>query len=71
MPDNRIILLADLIDQRLRKQQEIEFYEQELIKIQNKLSLLRREENLTSLILKMIQNEQIHDIKVYLEDKSE
>ena len=33
--EKKIILITDLVDQRLRKEQEIEYYEKELSKYKN------------------------------------
>ena len=41
--EKKIILITDLVDQRLRKEQEIEYYEKELVKIQERLSYLYKE----------------------------
>ena len=49
--EKKIILITDLVDQRLRKEQEIEYYEKELIKIQERLSYLYKEKTLTETIL--------------------
>ena len=65
MPE--IILLTDLIDQRLRKQQEIEFYEQQLKDIENKLFFLRKEKQLTEYILDLIEKEKVKDLTPLLE----
>ena len=44
-----IISLTDILDQRIRKEQEIEYYEDELKKIESKLFFLRKEKELTEL----------------------
>ena len=64
---SEIILLTDLIDQRLRKQQEIEFYEQQLKEIENKLFFLRKEKQLTEYILDLIEKEKVKDLTPLLE----
>ena len=64
---SEIILLTDLIDQRLRKQQEIEFYEQQLKDIENKLFFLRKEKQLTEYILDLIEKEKVKDLTPLLD----
>ena len=64
---SEIILLTDLIDQRLRKQQEIEFYEQQLKDIENKLFFLRNEKQLTEYILDLIEKEKVKDLTPLLD----
>ena len=64
MSNNKsIIFITDLIDQRLRKEREIEFYEKELVKIEEKLFFLRKEKQLTQFIIDIIEKEQVVDIR--------
>ena len=62
MKSGKIIQIADLIEDKLRKEQELEFYEQELQKLLLRMSFVRREIDLTNVIIDMIQNEEIPDI---------
>ena len=63
MTDRKILFITDLIDQRLRKEKEIEYYEKELEKITKKLFFLKKEKDLTELIIGIIQNEKVVDIR--------
>ena len=63
MTDKTIIFITDLIDQRLRKEKEIDFYEKELVKIEEKLFFLRKEKQLTQFIIDIIEKEQVVDIR--------
>ena len=58
MSDN-IISLSDLIEQRLRKQQEIDYYKETLIKLERKIGELSKEVGITSLIIDMIETERV------------
>ena len=58
MSDN-IVSLADLIEQRLRKQQEIDYYKETLQKLQIKISELGKEVDITTLIIDMIEGERV------------
>ena len=69
--EKKIILITDLVDQRLRKEQEIEYYEKELVKIQERLGYLYKEKTLTETILAIIQTEKVVDIKEYMQAKLE
>lgn len=62
MNDKKIILLTDIIEQRLRKQKELEYYEEELQKLQMKMFLTRKEIDLTNTIIDIIQNETVVDL---------
>lgn len=66
-----IIFITDLIDQRLRKEKEIEFYEKELTKIEEKLFFLRKEKQLTQFIIDIIEKEQVVDIREQLYERLE
>ncbi len=61
--DQKLILITDFIEQKLRKEKELEFYLEELEKINRKIGFLRGEVNLTNTIINMIKGEQIYDIK--------
>lgn len=62
MNDKKIILLTDIIEQRLRKQKELEYYEEELQKLQMKMFLTRKEIDLTNTIIDIIQKETVVDL---------
>lgn len=69
--DKKIIFITDLIDQRLRKEKEIEFYETELKKIEEKLFFLRKERQLTQTIIDIIQTEKVIDIREQMYERLE
>ena len=58
MSDN-VVSLSDLIEQRLRKQQEIDFYRETLEQLQKKISVLTKEDDITTLIIDMIEQERV------------
>ena len=62
MEDN-VISLTDLIETRLRKQQEIEYYQETLERLQKKIGDLGKEVDITTLIINMIENERVLTIK--------
>ena len=59
---SNIVFLEEVIQQKLRKEQELEFYERELIKLQTKLDFTRREIKLTNLIINLVTTEKDLDI---------
>lgn len=65
----RLILLSEFLDQSKRKEDEIQFYEKELRKIEEKLYWLRREKNLTETIINIITQEKVVDIKEEMEKR--
>ena len=58
-----------MIDQRLRKEKEIEYYEKELEEITKKLFFLKKEKDLTELIINIIQNEKVIDVRENIYDQ--
>jgi hypothetical protein len=54
-----VVSLTELIESRLRKQQEIEYYQESLIRLQKKIGELGREVDITTLIIDMIENERV------------
>lgn len=56
--NRKIIFITELIDQRLRKEKEIEYYEEQLKIIQSKIHTLTTEKRLTETILDIIRNEE-------------
>jgi len=58
MKDN-VISLSDLIEQRLLKQQEIDYFKETLERLEKKISILSKEVDITTLIIDMIENERV------------
>jgi hypothetical protein len=59
-------MISDLLDMRARKQQELEFYNQQLKELQVKMLFIQQEISLTSKIITMIEQEQIIDIVLHI-----
>lgn len=70
MQEKRIILISEFIEQKLRKEQELEYYEKELLELQRKIGYLRREVDLTNTIIDMIKTEQVQDFKEQILEKT-
>ena len=68
MERGEIILISDLIEEKLRKEQELEFYEREMQKLLTRMYYVRQEIGLTEVIIKMIEREQIPDILKNIEE---
>ena len=69
--ERKIVLLSDFIEQKVRKEKELEYYTQQLEELQKKLIFLNKENKLTNLIIDIIDKEQVINVKNYLEDKSD
>lgn len=60
---SKLIQISDIIETKLRKEKELEFYQNELEKLQQKMFFIRKDIDITNLIINMIEKEQIYDIK--------
>lgn len=67
--EQKLILITDFIEQKLRKEKELEFYLKELEELQRKIGYLRSEVSLTNTIINMIKTEQVYDIQENLLQK--
>ena len=66
---NKLILISDIIETRLRKEKEIEYYQKQIEKIQQKMFFLQKDLEITNLIVDMIEKEKVVDIKEQMEQK--
>jgi len=66
----KVILLTDIIDQKVRKEKELEFYQAELLELTRKISYLQKEVNLTNLIIDLIQGERILDMQEHIDARA-
>ena len=67
--ERKIVLLTDFIEQKVRKEKELEFYTSQLEELQKKMFFLRKEIQLTNYIIDIVENEKVIDIRDYLEEK--
>jgi hypothetical protein len=68
--DGKITLISNIIEQKLRKEKELEFYSKELEELRRKIYYLQKDVDLTNSIINLIQAEQIIDIEKYMLDKN-
>ena len=69
--EKRIIFITDLIDQRIRKEKEIEYYEEQLEEIKKKLFWLHKEKQLTEIIIDIIEKEKVVDLREQMYERLE
>lgn len=67
----KIIVLSDLLDTRARKEKELKYYEEQLQILNEKMHWIRREIDLTSNIINMIEHEKLLDLRDHLKNKDE
>lgn len=65
--EKKIIVLSELIENKLRKEQELEFYKEQLAAIQRKIANLQKDVDLTKLIIDIIETDNVIDIKEKVE----
>ena len=68
---SKLIRLADVVDDKIRKEKELEFYEKELQKLHHKMEVLRQEINVTNIIIDLVKHENVRDFKKNLKIKIE
>jgi len=68
MSDN-ILLLTDVIEQKIRKEKELEYYQQQLEQLQQKMWWIRKEIEVTNMCIEVIQTEKADIISGRLLDK--
>jgi len=61
--EKKILFLTDIIEQKVRKEQELEFYQKELEKLQQKMFWVKKEIDLTNTIISIIEDEKVIDIR--------
>lgn len=56
---NKIILLSDILEHKIRKERELEFYQQELEKLQQKMFFLEKDIEITNMCIDIIEHEKL------------
>jgi len=67
--NGKLILLTDILEQKIRKEKELEFYQKELEKLQEKMYWVKREIDVTNTIIRIIQEEKVIDLVEEAEKK--
>ena len=68
---SKLIRLADVVDDKIRKEKELEFYEKELRKLHQRMAVLSQEINVTNIIIDLVKHENVRDFKKNLKIKIE
>ena len=69
MSESNIISIADILEQKLRKEQELKFYEKQLEELQNKMFFVKKDIEVTNLVIEIINDESRDILRVLREDK--
>ncbi len=66
----KIIILSDIIQNKVQKEQELARYNEELVRIQKHIAMLQSDLSLTQLIIDMIEQEKIIDMQEYIIERN-
>jgi len=69
MSESNIISIADILEQKLRKEQELLFYEKQLEELQKKMFFVKKDIEVTNLVIEIINDESRDILRVLREDK--
>lgn len=64
--EKNIILLHEVIEQKVRKEKELEYYQEQLEELQRKMAYVQREIDLTNVIISVIEMEKYKDVEAKL-----
>ena len=64
---SEILSLVDIIEQKLRKEKELAYYEEELKKLEKKMFFLKKEIQMTNFIIDAVRNEKDDQLQKRLE----
>lgn len=71
MSNAKLIMLADLLEDRQAKQKELEYYNMVLQDLITKMSSIKREIQLTETIIDVIENEKVEVIQKFIQERDE
>jgi hypothetical protein len=66
---SKLIILTDVLETKFRKEKELEFYQKELEKLQQKMFFLRKDIEITNLCIQIIEQEKVLDIREQMKSK--
>lgn len=69
--EGKILLLTDIIEQKVRKEKELEYYQQQLEELQQKMWFIKKEIDLTNMIMTVIETEKAGIMKLPLKKEDD
>lgn len=67
----KLIQLTEILETKIRKEKELEFYQKELEKLKQKMFFIKKDIDLTNIIIDIIEQEKVYDIKQHMIEKSD
>lgn len=69
--EGKILLLTDIIEQKVRKEKELEYYQKQLEELQQKMWFIKKEIDLTNMIMSVIETEKAEIMKLPLKKEDD
>lgn len=69
--EKKILFLTDILEQKVRKEQELRYYQEQLEELQRKMYWVKKEIDLTNTIISIIEDEKVLDIREIVQNKLE
>jgi len=66
---SKIILLSDIYETKARKEKELAYYKEQLEILNQKMFFIRKDIEITTICINLIENEMVVDIKQLIEEK--
>ena len=66
---SKLILITDIIEQKVRKEKELQYYQEELEKLKKKMWFIQKDIDVTNIIINMIEIEKVVDLKEQMETR--
>ncbi len=66
---NKLILITDIIETKLRKEKELEFYQNELEKLKQKMFFIQKDIDITNICIQIIEKETVFDVRERMTSK--
>lgn len=60
---NNLIFIADILETKVRKENELQYYQKELEKLQQKMLFLKKDIEITNVIINIIEKDNVIDFK--------
>lgn len=65
----KLIYLTEVLETRVRKEKELEYYAKELEKLKEKMFFLKKDIDLTNIIIDMIEKDNVVDFQQHMLEK--
>jgi hypothetical protein len=67
--NSKIILLSDIYESKARKEKELAYYKEQLEILNQKMFFIRKDIEITTICINLIENEMVIDVKQLIEEK--